>query len=55
MDDFDVNHDDSIEFEEFMLVISAYSIIYSVILFNPSVRNGSSKSFKLWTMIAMDW
>lgn len=46
MDNFDANHDDSIQFEEFMVVLSAYLIPHKDILTNLNASSGYSKCSK---------
>lgn len=46
MDNFDSNHDDSIQFDEFLLVLSAYNPWYLVIWRTPNAKNGSLRFSK---------
>ena len=53
MNNFGSNHDDSIQFDEFLVVLSAYILLYLGILMNLSASSGFSKFSKSWIRIVM--
>ena len=46
MDNFDANHDDSIQFDEFILVLSAYLLSHLDIWRNPNAKPGCLRCSK---------